>query len=453
MTVFSAAAAAEIARGISAPGQPNLYPVLSLDLPSGPVVYSNAGVAIAAQGGAQPRIRFGSITRSIDPRSATIASVEISPTVSDVPDPPNGPRLFSQEVARYPRSLRGIAATLTARSPRIPDADVITLFPGVLDSYDQVEPMSWQLKIRPDDFALQYGTLPKAVIDPPKFPSADPAAYGNLIPIIYGIHDSNGITAKGMVPAYKVDQAGNGSWMLGAGWLKAVRAVYGDGTVIPTSEYSIAHPIVDGILYTQVVFSAAQGDAAITADVEGLEDVGDGTGALITNPAYQLLHLLVNFGWGDWRSGPYLANATAPLLESSFDDVASFLAAKGHEGSRWIGGGEPQRVGQVLEEWLASHGVRAFWTPFGQLALTVVSDHRKSFVYGFELWLRGDEDSAAGGFKAPFPSQSLLREVNVQYVHGAVAGRYHQATRVQDLTVTDRVSRNLQLPWSAARVL
>lgn len=444
MSLFSSAFLEEVKRGISTHGKPIVYPVLTLQLPSGTRRYSSLGSPLAADAKV---VSWGSIQRSYDLRGPNIQSIEVSPTIEDVD------RVFSAEVARYRRSLRGSGAIIQLVSPNVDQADWCTVFSGVLESQAMEGSFTWRLVLRPDDRVLQFNQIPRAAIlpldwsDAPSDNELNP--YGLFIPIIYGIHNSDGITDAGMVPAYYVDTVGF-RYILGIGKLKAVTAVYVDGAVTSPGNYAITYPIVNGKQVTLIDFTADQATASITADVEGLTDDGETTGNLISNPARQLEHALNNFVWGNWMSGPYLSGA--PLNADSFSLAEEFLDTMGHEGSRWIGGTEQVLALHFLEEWLDSTEFRGFWTNAGELALAV-NDHRTTSIYPETVLFGNEDEQADSALAVPYDTQSLIQEVVIQYVFGQVAGKFHQSVTVQDLSVTDPVSRGRQLPWSASRVL
>lgn len=87
--------------------------------------------------------------------------------------------------------------------------------------------------------------------------------------------------------------------------------------------------------------AAVDGSRPITLNVQGIEDVGDGTGDLIETLPEQERHFLQNFGFASWLTGAWLASPTFPadpapedtdtvrqIDEDSFDTVAGILAAR-----------------------------------------------------------------------------------------------------------------------------
>jgi hypothetical protein len=105
---------------------------------------------------------------------------------------------------------------------------------------------------------------------------------------------------------------------------------------------------------------ARTGQVPLVGNIPGIEDVGDGTGNLIDDLYLQILHLLINWIFGDYRSGPWLG---PPTVGSGIDlysriDTASFQAIKaamdarigGVPGAFILGYGEQaQSFGTILE--------------------------------------------------------------------------------------------------------
>lgn len=102
------------------------------------------------------------------------------------------------------------------------------------------------------------------------------------------------------------------------------------------------------LIYGQVGTSdpddCATGDRELTAAVWGIEDAGDGSGALITDRFDQYQHFLVNYvanqGQQSYQSGAWLDNPTWDIFDGPVTKVneASFAAAKAIGESRLTGG-------------------------------------------------------------------------------------------------------------------
>lgn len=106
---------------------------------------------------------------------------------------------------------------------------------------------------------------------------------------------------------------------------------------------------------------AASGSQALTLNVQGIEDVGDGSGTLISDLAAQYLHCLKNWLFGDYQAGAWLAGPEWPgftpalpvIDEDSFTAVAAIMATRlagGYPGAFIMGAAGEQLP---IRDWLA----------------------------------------------------------------------------------------------------
>lgn len=320
-------------------------------------------------------------------------------------------------------AVRGSIAVLGLASPNVASSDWLSLNSGRIETFDQPAPLTWNLKIAPRDLPLQRESIPKVAITRPSWPSAALNVLDLDVPIIYGKHSSVGGTNVGAVPTHLVDTGGF-RYLVCAGWAKAVDMVYKAGVSVPSANYAIVHPIVNGRLYTLLDFTATQGTDAITCDLQGLESVGDGSGTLITDPAAIAKHLLVNWIYGDYRAGVWLSDSTAPVDTTSFG--TSFFSSRGTQASVYVG--VKRRGLDVVNDFLTSFEAKAFWTFDGKLALAVEDFTAWSYVTDFVL--REDEIS---GWTLTHPVANLVDRVEAQYGLAAVDGAYKQKLVVVDL--------------------
>lgn len=324
-------------------------------------------------------------------------------------------------------------------SPRLPRDGWFTVFRGAVDRWSQSDRLTVTLTLRAGSPALGR-FFPAFAVREQDYPEADPQAVGQYLPLLYGRHNSAGVTGTGFVPTLSV---GPRAYLVCLGRAKQVLAVYRDGSIV--TDYQVSHPVRGGKTVTEVVFNADQGDAAITVDAEGYESVGDGSGDLVVNPAHQLRHLLSNFVLATYQRGPWLP--ASPFLDGqSFEATADFLAASRLHGARHLGG-EQRRGLDVLEEWCDSFFVKPFLTAEGRLAIRPL-DHRKTTPFLDDPWLREEDIS---GFEPITDPLSLVRRISAQYLLGSVDGKYFRTLEVADLSVpAEEGTRNLQMPWVGA---
>ena len=428
------------------------YPVLELALPSGTRRYGTKGVSSDARGGIEPRIaQWGVLHDGIDPFTYSLTESELTPELDDADEDPALRRLFAREAAKYPNQLRGSAATIRLISPNWSDADSYVAFTGILDGADQIAPMRWRLRLRPDDGPLRStgsdtGGLPKVQLSR-YFTAMDPAVQDHYAPIVYGVHNSSGCRG-GFVPGLLVDTA-NAKYLLSLGHLKSVSAVYVDETVVAASTYTVTYEVVKGALFTFIDFTSPQ-TGEVTADVEGLTDATDGTGTLFTDPAKIIKHVLVNFGFGNWRNGSsWLADSTAPIDATSFDTVGTFLTTLGHEGSLYLAGDSQVTLLDLFNKFLEDHAAYAWWSNLGKLTVSFL-DHRAPFSpYPATPLIESDLDDL-GGFQTTFDPQGIQRALDIRYLRAAADGQAYQSLLVSDLSVSEDVTRGLSLEWAKA---
>jgi len=340
-------------------------------------------------------------------------------------------------------AVRGSTVDIYLASARVAAGNWLTLNSGRIESIGQPAPFTWSMQLAPRDLPLQRESIPKDTIVRTSWPSADLEVIDLDVPIVYGKHSSVGTTNTGAVPCRLVDQAGF-RYLVCAGWAKSIDAVYKDGASVLSSAYAVSHPVVNGRLYTVLDFTSTQGTSDITCDMQGLEDVGDGTGDPITDPAAIAKHVLVNFIYGDWKNGAWLVDATAPIDTTSFG--TTFFSQRGTQSSLYIG---VKRRGQdVVNDLLSSFEAKAYWTFDGKLALAI--EDYTSWHYVTDFVLRQEE---IGGWTLTEPVAELVDRIEIDYGLEASSGSYQQKLSVVDLVVGEDAPDKLQLPYTPAFLL
>jgi hypothetical protein len=313
---------------------PNLFWILDLHLASGvDKQWSEGSPASAVLGQYVDKVvKWGGMRFGGSDRSFSITPTECSPLVQDT-DKEFSTFLEGPQAEDLIRTPATALIRLGSANPAIPTSKWYTYFTGIMDQWGFQEPYQAKLWLRTDTRKLdaEFGRL----VGPGDFPRADAAARGQLCPMIWGVQDSG--ADKGAVKTMLVDTS-NQWYLLSVGWLKAVSRVFVAGLQV-TSNFTVIHPTVNGRVYTVIQWTgSAPPDGAITADVQGYETVGDGTGTLIENEANILKHLLVNFIYGDATS-LWLADATAPVDTTAFASAAAIL----DRGGRRAGGSSTGR--------------------------------------------------------------------------------------------------------------
>lgn len=310
-----------------------------------------------------------------------------------------------------------------------------------------------ELHCTTDDVALQ-GYAPKRQILKGTFPGAPQASLQLYCPVVLGIHDANGLTVEGQIPAIPVsiDAALGYEYMVSLGTLKAVDRVYQNGTLKTlTTHYTVGQRSLGGLTYTYVRFvGATAATDVITCDVQGLTDTGATAGSVILAPAEQLKWALHNLIYGDWAGGTYLTGA--PIDSAAFALTAAYQSMFRAEGAKYLGGGTKPTTGmEIVDGWMPSHlMIRARWASglFGILPI----DHRYA-PYAAAVIANALNDDVERSLDVARSASGICSKVSVEYLYGEQAGKFWSALEVQDLArwQTEKVTDAFSLDWSARR--
>ena len=232
--------------------------------------------------------------------------------------------------------------------------------------------------------------------------TSQPAIVGLPEPIIYGRVSDGDFAPEwqhGVCPGLPVgteDIGGNPSWvrvLVASHACKEIEAVYLAGVRQPNERlgtdilvpgwpnwpFPTTYRDIAGRRYTlvYVIGPAANaimdGSAPMTLDVKGVESVGDGSGALITDIFDQFRHFLTNFAFANYQIGPWLATPAytdgTPLIDTASFDLAKFL--RGVEGGGIVGANGDFRTKQEwIGAWNISADSRTGWDRFGRFTIT-----------------------------------------------------------------------------------
>lgn len=381
----------------------------------------------------------GSLARGVDPFETLLAIPQgPSPTIED-----SSRRLTTLLYGPLRHQVRRAPATITLASPNVDPGDWYS-WSYIIETTPQPSQLLWSFQLGLDALALKRdGALPKATISVSDWPAAPVEVRDLPMPILYGHISSENGANNGAVTCYLVDATGF-RYLVCAGRALAIDTVYKDGVPVAASSYSISYPIVNGRQVTLIDFTATQGSSTITCDAQGYDTVGDGTGTLIEDPAAVIQHLLVNWIYGDWRSGPWLSTSSAPVDTTSFG--TTFFSDRGYKASVYIGGTKRQGL-TILNELLKSFEARACWTPEGKIAL-VVEDFT-SWSYATAQVLR---EKDCTDWSLLFPVAQIVDEIEARWAQTPTAG-YTERLNVKDLGTGEGAPDEIELPYSPAHLL
>jgi hypothetical protein len=427
-------------------GQRRILPVLEMVLPDKTWRLAGSPIAIKGQGQYEPRIRkggWGSVSSGGTDRNGKLEAVQTSVTCDDTD------RAFMalKYGARGPE-VRGSAATMKCVLTHGAYADAWTFFRGIVWDIEHGANRSAKILFRVDDLPLQR-EVPKLALAS-YFPAAKADALGLYAPVVYGVHDSTGLSSdKGMIKALHVDTIGN-RYLVTQGWAKSVRRVYVGG-VLQTTGFTITNPEINGVRWTLVDFNNPQTED-VTVDVEGLEATGDGSGALLTNPVTQLKHWLVNFVWNTYRSGTYFLDASAPIDVASFTEAADFLDVLGMPGSHIFPAARTTGE-KALSEFVDQMNMQCFWSDAGTLSIRP-RPARETDLYGDSEWIRYGDGKTMRDFAHKEMSDGIADAVSVRHAFFHAQNDYAQELDVRDASVGDSEAPvSIAMSWAPSYIV
>jgi hypothetical protein len=436
---------------ISGVKNPPVVPVVTVDWPAG-----NGGTAYYAS---EPFLYF---TQRIPEGGIDNVVVAVSERPSDLSSQTFRLSLDDKDgaitaIVEGKANIRRSRVRAQLAHAQVASADWFTFFDGIVDDW-QYESGVIILGCRTDEIALM-GFVPKVPLLPGSVPALCASSRGIYAPVIYGIHDDQSLGADGAVTCIPVDTSDSDSagkfWIVGLGALKDVSRCYKNGTLLTEgggSDWTHTTKVWGGTTYTvvQIVGNSKTGDT-VACDVEGLTDVGAGTGGLIVGASAQLKHFLSNFVYGDWRTGSWLSDPSV-IDAASFASADSFLSKYGSEGSMYVGGTTEQtRAIDIVNGWLRSQPmIRARWSNAGELGLRVI-DHA-SGDYVSTPWVQSERDELSP-LQYEAVAGQLVSRVSLSYLPGQRAGKLWQSLDLQDLQLwqTEKTIEQFSLNYSAAR--
>lgn len=291
----------------------------------------------------------------------------------------------------------------------------------------------------------------------------EPILYGTLSHATYAVDDR-----FGACPCYPVGSesiAGNPSWvrmLIASHACKEVETIYLDGVAVDGARYGVdilcpgkagwpfgtVYRDIGGRRYTVVYIigpdatSLVEGTIAMSADVKGIETVGDGSGTLVTAIYDQYLHWLTNFGLGDYQTGAWLSiptwpDATPRIDSTSFSTAKTSIAGR-VSGAGYVGGGivgsnnDLRTFRDWLATWNASCDARCGFNRLGQFI--VVSGEQQTAA----LDLTEQDDIVEGSFEVTPDPDSIRNVIPFSYQREYVADAWavENERAVSTLSVT-----------------
>jgi hypothetical protein len=206
----------------------------------------------------------------------------------------------------------------------------------------------------------------------------------------------------------------------------------------------------------------ADGSSVLTLAMKGIEDVGDGSGLLITDVFAQYYHWLVNWAYGDYQSGAWLAaptfadEATIEMIDgTTFDTCSTSAEARisgGYVGAGIIGAnGERSSVRDLIAKWNRSGDVDCGFNRKCQFVVSMTPDTPSAIAS--DTVVTQSHDIRAGSFEIRDDVDELYTELPLlwqkDYVDATAIGWQGQLSLINEDLVNlideDKVAPNLEL--------
>ncbi|MHC4687988.1 MAG: hypothetical protein ACYTEW_27360 [Planctomycetota bacterium] len=352
--------------------------------------FSDQPVASLSQGMFKPQVLDwgGSLVEAADDRNSSVEASALSVTIADHDD-----ALSNLFFGVNRRAVFNSTAKVYLAYSDIAFADWFTCFTGRIATKDLIEPKVWRIGLRFDDSALAADTadflLP--AVDEKTHPTAPDDSLGKEIPLIYGKREWDGTNQRGDIEAFYCSTDGDLAlankphrYVVCLGHICRIVDIYADSTISsPILNQDYFKTERNGIYFTEVGFDSPQttNDPPVGTITESF---------LITNPAKQIEHFLLNFVYNRWRGGSgenYYTTGklgVAPIDSTSVTTLETFFDDRGVIGSVVLRSGA---VLQILNSWLEQNFCAAWWNEEGKLQFGVRSPY-DSDIY--------DPDSRAG---------------------------------------------------------
>jgi hypothetical protein len=457
VTTFAGDFATQAARQASA-----IEPVLEITLNSatwrGGVALNLSGAVASARGKSYAPLvadaGWSDIRRYFDVLGSNLARQETTVTICD-PD-------RELQTALEAGQQRGSAAAIYWVIPGNA-TDYALRFVGVLESWGYA-PGETTLTLRTSDAALRT-YVPTHQLTASEWTGIPTSSIGKYVPLVYGEHNSSGLSGTGHIPCLPVYENGGVWWYTPClGQAKEIIAVYVNG-VLQTpglgNDYIVNYSFTRaGKAYTIVQFIAAQAsDAVVTCDMIGYETSGNTgagttapTGSAILNQVEQWRHLILNHAEAKYQSGPWATGAGDIIDAQSWAECARWAEQRSLEGSGYIGGGAESRLLlDVLNEQIEGSPFRAYWTPLGKLALRVIDLAWPGYRQSTDPPVLGTEAELGSSFEYTLDTTDLTDSISAAYLFDVVQGAYMAGLAVIDPDMGEGVSSNINMPWSIAR--
>lgn len=260
-------------------------------------------------------------------------------------------------------------------------------------------------------------------IDEGDWADAEDGVWGERMPIIYGNKNNNG-----PCKTFRIDDVASGHKYLVAGHAcKEVSEVWkvtseNVKTLLTiTTDYTVDTSEVFGSDYITTITTVADlTDFEIICDVKGIEDVGDSSGVLITNPITQFEHFITT-----WLSLP------ASLYDADELEEAEELAdSRNYESAGWISGED--NAEEVIQHFAFDSNGSAYHTVDGKISISIFDNVVRRGLSSTLSSVTDQDDIFKNSFKPKPQKNRACNKIIVNYGYDSFLDKYTKQYKYDD---------------------
>lgn len=419
-------------------GRPSkTIPLLELDIGGTARKYSVTNAASVERGFYEHRlIEAGSIRRAVSDSNFSMPRDSATVTLVD------HDRAIEALLYANLSTVVNTPARILLADPDVDPDDWYTLFSGIIEEFGTPSANRWTFNLRRDDLAFN-SRLKIPDIQAYDWPNAPSESIGARGQVVYGIHDSTGTGFTGMIPTTYVDNSGF-RYLVSYGRLKDITDVFVDGVSESAANWDMVYEITNGREWTLIDFTSDQGDAVITCDVQGVDQIGDGSGGVLQSPPQLISHALNNFIFQNWTNGDWLP-VSARLASEYLFEAQAYFDNLGISTGAMVIDGEMTGI-EMVNTWANMFNIYCFWTSDGRFAM-VVDDYADEDVYTTAAHFRQELSPEPEFRSVEFNSRELEDSVKGRYIYSHADNDYFAVLTVKDATKDYGVSSEIDIKW------
>ena len=378
---------------------------------------------------------FGSLRYEMSDRDGRLPAIETTVLIQD-----DDRAIQILKTGVLAGKIKGSPVSIYLFSPAATSYAAEALFVGVVAKVGFPGAFVAAVTVRIDDDKLtRRGPDGGWAITRKNWPNAAADSFDKIAPVLYGTHDSSYSQATpGLLPTVCVDKL-LFRYLVCARKAKTLTRVFANGTQVASSGYggnastyndgAFEYVTVDGRNYSVIRFNTDRTTDVITCDALGYEATGEGSGALMTNPATQWANRMTNFVFGDTMTGNWASTsaridaATLATAEAYYTSMAPTAdMSSDHDAERRTGY-------EVIAKYLKSDRTRRmWWTRSGKLAQGRIKVERQPYT---GIVLRWFKDSM-GEFKLREDDFKAKTRILTRTLRSASQGAYLSTLEVVD---------------------